>query len=170
MANFRLSGRVRSRKVSPEIWLSTLGQTSDPSLACENKKIKIKDDDDDLWSDFESLNLMILFRICRASSSSPVEIFIVQDFLAFRTEEVDGQSCVGEGFFSYSLQNDVQQVVKVDPCSTLFLLTISNIHFHQLTIITTWRDKLFWSWNLCVSRKLPSWCWFRAEIECMLQL
>ena len=33
MAIFPLSGRVKSPNVSPEVWLSTLGQTSDPSLA-----------------------------------------------------------------------------------------------------------------------------------------
>ena len=30
---FSTSSRVESCKVSPEVWLSTLGQTSDPSLA-----------------------------------------------------------------------------------------------------------------------------------------
>ena len=30
------SGRVKSCKVSPEVWLSTLDQTSDPSLAWKN--------------------------------------------------------------------------------------------------------------------------------------
>ena len=58
MANFPLSGRVRSRKVLPEVWLSTLGQFS----VWENIIFKIKDDYNDLWSDFESLNLRLLFR------------------------------------------------------------------------------------------------------------
>ena len=31
--DFSSSGRVKSCKVSSEVWLSTLGQTSDPSLA-----------------------------------------------------------------------------------------------------------------------------------------
>ena len=32
MAIFLLSDRVKSCKVSPEVWLSTLGQTTDPSV------------------------------------------------------------------------------------------------------------------------------------------
>ena len=45
--NFSTSGRVTSCKVSPEVWLSTLGQTSDPSLAWKKSDVfKIKDDDE----------------------------------------------------------------------------------------------------------------------------
>ena len=47
MAIFPLSGRVKSCKVSPEVWLSTLGQTSDLSLAWKRVTFsKIKDDGD----------------------------------------------------------------------------------------------------------------------------
>ena len=35
MAIFPLVGSVNSCKVSPEVWLSTLRQTSDPGLACK---------------------------------------------------------------------------------------------------------------------------------------
>ena len=48
MAIFPTSGRVQSYKVSPEVWLSTLGQTFDPSLAWEKATFfQIKDDDED---------------------------------------------------------------------------------------------------------------------------
>ena len=52
MAIFPLSGLVKSCKVSPEVWLSALGQTSDPSLAWKERDVfKIKDDDDDADDD-----------------------------------------------------------------------------------------------------------------------
>ena len=57
MVIFPTSGRVKSCKMSPEVWLSTLGQTSvgqtsDPSLAWKN-------DDDDEKSHFK-LNISFL--------------------------------------------------------------------------------------------------------------
>ena len=49
IAIFPLSGRVKSCQVSPEVWLSTPEQTSDPSFAWkkESDVLQIKDDDDD---------------------------------------------------------------------------------------------------------------------------
>ena len=44
--DFATSGRVKSCKVLPEVWLSTLGQMSDPSLVEESEVFEIKDDDD----------------------------------------------------------------------------------------------------------------------------
>ena len=46
--DFPLSGRVKSCKVSPLVWLSTLGQTADPSFVWKKAMhLKIKDDDND---------------------------------------------------------------------------------------------------------------------------
>ena len=58
---FHYSGRVKSCKVLPKVWLSTLGQTSDPSIAWKKKSdvFKIKDDDDDEDKDDESVSQFI---------------------------------------------------------------------------------------------------------------
>ena len=43
-----VNSRVKSCKVLPEVWLSTLGQTSDPSFTWKRATFfKIKDDDAD---------------------------------------------------------------------------------------------------------------------------
>ena len=49
-SDFSTSGRVQSSQVSPEVWLSTIGRTCDPSLAWKKVTFsKIKDDDDEVW-------------------------------------------------------------------------------------------------------------------------